>query len=286
MTEPTPTPPTSPAAHERVIRPRTGLIGFDLGELWRYRELFWFLTWRDLLVRYKQTSIGIAWAALQPLLMMGVLTLVFERLGNFPSNGAPYAVLTFAALLPWQFFANALGESSTSLIASQNMITKVYFPRLVIPASAVLSGVLDFLIALGLLLGLMLWYDVPFTARLLLLPVFFAVVFLAAFAAGLWFSALSVKYRDVKYVVPFLVRLGLYACPVAYLSSVIPPKWALWYNLNPLVGAIDGFRWCILGPRFAPDWNGFLAGTCVILVLLVTGALHFRNTEKTFADLI
>lgn len=272
---------------ERVIRPRHGLAAVDFPELWRYRELFWELSWRNVLIRYKQTLLGLAWALLQPLLTMLVFVVVFSYIAKLPSNGAPYAVLTLAALVPWQFFSNAMSESSNSLIASQGMITKVYFPRAIIPASAVLSGMVDFLVSLALLLGLMLWYEVPFTIRLFALPLFALLAFFAAFGVGLWLSALNVKYRDVKYVVPFLTRIGLYITPVGFAISMVPEKWLLWfYTLNPLVGIIEGFRWCILGGSFEPLWLGVLNGTAVILIVLVTGAYYFRTTERTFADVI
>ncbi len=283
MSQPVLTATTS----ERIIRSRNGLAAIDLAELWRYRELFWQLAWRNVLIRYKQTLLGIAWAVLQPLLTVAIGTFVFGRLAKLPSDGAPYAVLTFAALLPWQYFSNAMSESSNSLIASQNMITKVYFPRLIIPGSAVLSGAIDFLISLVLMFLLMLYYDIAFSPRLLLIPVFFLYTTAAAVAIGLWLSALNVKYRDVKHVVPFLTRMGLYITPVFFSLSLIPEKWLLaFYTLNPLVGAVEGFRWCILGNEFEPMWTGFFTGGAVILFLLVTGAYYFRTTEKTFADVI
>jgi len=272
---------------ERVIRPRHGLAAMDFSELWRYRELFWELSWRNVLIRYKQTMLGIAWAVIQPLLTMVVFTVVFSLFGKLSSQGAPYALLVLAALVPWQFFSNAMSESSNSLIASQGMITKVYFPRAIIPASAVLSGMIDFLISLVLLFGLMLWYDVPFTLRLLALPVFALLAFLAAFGTGLWLSALNVKYRDVKYVVPFLTRIGMYATPVGFAVTVVPEKWLFWfYSLNPLVGIVEGFRWCILGSNFEPMWVGVINGAALIILLLISGAYYFRTTERTFADVI
>jgi lipopolysaccharide transport system permease protein len=274
------------AAYDRVIRPRRGLMAINLGELWRYRELFLFLAWRDILVRYKQTYIGVAWAALQPLLMMVILTFIFGVMGKFESFGAPYPVLTFAALLPWQFFANALGESSGSLIASERLITKVYFPRLIIPASSVMSGLVDFAISAVILAALMIGFGLPAQPQLLLLPLFFLVAMLAAFAAGLWFSALNVRYRDVKYIVPFLVRMGLYISPVGFVSAIVPENWRFLYNLNPMVGVIDGFRWCVLGTNFEPYWPGFAVSIAVILLLLVSGAFYFRRMEKTFADVV
>lgn len=271
---------------ERVIRPQRGLIAINFRELWRYRELFGFLAWRDILVRYKQTYLGVAWAVLQPFLTTVVFVLVFEKLGKFQSNGEPYAVMIFAALLPWQFFANALSESSNSLVASAGMISKIYFPRLIIPASAVCSGVVDFCVGLVILFVMMLCYGVRFGEKLLLLPLFLAVAVAAAFAAGVWLSALNVKYRDVKYIVPFFTRIGLYASPVAFMTAIVPERWRFWYSLNPMVGVIDSFRWCILGPAFEPYWPGFWASLAATLVLLISGILYFRSTEKTFADVI
>lgn len=271
---------------ERVIRPRKGLFHIGFAELWLYRELFLFLTLRDVLIRYKQTALGILWAVLQPFLTMVVFTIIFGRLAKMPSGGAPYAVMTFAALLPWQYFANALTQSSQSVVGAAGMVRKVYFPRLIIPASTTLSGTVDFVISLVMLFGLMLWYGVPFRLHLLLLPVFFLCAAAAALSAGFWFSALNVKYRDVKFVVPFLVRIGMYVCPVGFMSSVVPERWRFWYSLNPLVGIIDGFRWAILGPQFVPDWPGFVIGMAVVAVLFISGLIYFSFTAKTFDDII
>lgn len=272
---------------ERVIRPRRGFGRLELAEIWRYRELFWFLSWRDILVRYKQTYLGVAWAVLQPVLTMLVFTVLFGRFAKFPSHGAPYEVLIFAALIPWQFFANALSESSNSLVASARIISKVYFPRLIIPLSTVISGLIDSLIAFGILAILMAIYGVSPRPHLLLLPLFFALAFLAAFAAGAWFSALNVRYRDVRYIVPFITRIGMYVSPVGFVwSSIVPDHWKFWFSLNPLVGVIDGFRWCILGPQFEPYWPGFWVSVVVIFVLLISGLAYFRATERTFADVI
>ncbi len=272
---------------ERRIRARRGFTALQLGELWRYRELFWFLAWRDILVRYKQTALGVAWAVLQPVLTMVVFTVIFGRFAKFPSHGAPYEVLIFAALLPWQFFSNALSESSNSLVASARIISKVYFPRLIIPIAAVLSGFIDALIAFALLVIFMIVYGVAFRVQLLMLPIFFALAFFAAFSVGVWFSALNVKYRDVRYVVPFITRLGMYVTPVGFVwADLVPQKWKFFYSLNPLVGAIDGFRWCVLGPEFEPYWPGFWTSNAVVLFLLLTGLVYFRATEKTFADVI
>jgi lipopolysaccharide transport system permease protein len=272
---------------ERVIRPQRGLITADFAELWRYRELFGFLAWRDILVRYKQTYLGIAWVVLQPVLTTLVFTVLFGRLANFPTKGQPYEIIVFAALLPWQFFANTLAESSNSLVASARIISRVYFPRLIIPASVVCSGVVEAAITVVLLIGLMVWKGVTFHATLLLLPVFFVLTFLVTFAVGAWFSALNVKYRDVRYVVPFITRLGMYVTPVVFLTDTfVPEKWRMWFYLNPLVGIVEGFRWCVLGPAFAPSWPGFWLGQAVAVVLLMLGLVYFRKTEKTFADII
>ena len=272
---------------ERVIRPQRGFIAIDFAEIWRYRELFGFLAWRDILVRYKQTYLGVAWVVLQPVVTMVVFTILFGRFAKFPTNGAPYEIITFAALLPWQFFANTLSESSNSLVASARIISRVYFPRLIIPASVVCSGVVEAVISLAILFVLMPYYGVAFRPLLLLLPVFFLLTFLVTFAAGAWFSALNVKYRDVRYIVPFITRLGMFITPVMFLwTNWVPEKWRLWFCLNPLVGIIDGFRWCVLGPGFEPYWPGVWLGLAVTAVLLVTGMVYFRNTEKTFADVI
>ena len=274
-------------APERIIRARRGFAGLDLAELWRYRELFGFLAWRDVLVRYKQTYLGIAWAVLQPVLTVLVFTLIFGRFAKFPSYGAPYDVLILAALLPWQFFANALTESSNSLVASARIVTKVYFPRLIIPFSAVLSGLVDAAIGFVILGLLMAWRGVALRPELLLLPVFAALAFLAAFAVGLWMSALNVKYRDVRYVVPFIVRLGTYITPVGFVwQGVVPEKWRLLFCLNPLVGICDGFRWCVLGPQFEPWWPGFWFGLGLIFVLFASGLVYFRVAERQIADLV
>jgi len=269
----------------RLIRSRRGLVSLDGAELWRYRELFGFLVWRDILIRYKQTYLGIAWAVIQPLMFMVVFSFV-GKIGKFPTHGAPYPIIALAALLPWQFFSTALADSSTSLLTSSNLISKVYFPRLIVPSAAVLGGLVDFSVNFALFLIMELLFRVPLRPELILLPFFFLYAVLAAFGAGVWFSALSVKYRDVKYVVPFLTRIGLYACPVAYLSSVVPARYHLLYSLNPLVGIIDGFRWCALGSDFAPDLTGLALSFVLTVIAAVTGIAYFRSTERLFADLI
>jgi lipopolysaccharide transport system permease protein len=276
----------SPDAWTRVIRPKHGLVPLDLNELWRFRELLVFLVWRNILIRYKQTVIGVAWAVVQPVLTMVVLTVVFGKLAKLPSGGAPYVVLTFAAVLPWQFFANALSAGSNSVVAAGNMIRKVYFPRLFIPIGDCLSGSLDCGISFVLLISLMAWYDVPITWTFLLLPFFMLVAFLTALGASLWLSALNVKYRDVKFIVPFLIQAGMYISPVGFMSTIVPEGWRFWYYLNPLVGVIDGFRWAVLGPSFEPQWGSFAVNIFIIAIFVVSGLFYFRRTERTFADVI
>lgn len=255
-------------------------------DLWRYRELFYFLAWRDILVRYKQTAIGVAWALLRPFLTMVVFTIVFGRLAQLPSEGVPYPILVFAAMLPWQFFASALTEASNSLIINANLISKVYFPRLVIPASAVIVSFVDFLISGLILLGLMVWYNFVPSWRILTLPVFTAIAFAAAIGGGLWLAALNVKYRDFRYVVPFLVQFGLYISPVGFSSSIVPERWRLLYSLNPMVGVIDGFRWAILGGTATLYLPGFWLSLMLVAGLLISGLWFFRRVERTFADVI
>lgn len=271
---------------ERIIRPRKGLAKIDFAELWRYRELFGFLTWRDILVRYKQTAIGIAWAVIRPLLTMVVFTVIFGRLAKLPSGGVPYPILTFAALLPWQFFANSLTESSNSVVANSNMISKIYFPRLIIPFAAVVSGAVEFFISCIILAGLMFWYRIPVTAAILWLPFFLMLALLCALGIGLWFSALNVEYRDIRYVVPFLVQFGLYVSPVGFSSTIVPAKWRLLYLLNPMVGVIDGFRWALLGVKNTLYLPGLYLSILMVLLLFVSGVFYFKRMERTFADII
>jgi lipopolysaccharide transport system permease protein len=255
-------------------------------DLWRYRELLYFLAWRDILVRYKQTAIGVAWAVLRPLLTMLILVVVFGKIAGLPSDGVPYPLLVFAAMLPWQFFANAFAEAGNSLIGNANMISKVYFPRLVIPGSAVIACLVDFLISGVILLGLMVWYGVMPDWRIVTLPAFILLAMAAATGAGLWIAALNVKYRDFRYVVPFIVQLGLYISPVGFSSQVIPEQWRLLYSVNPMVGVIDGFRWALLGADVQLYWPGFVLSTLLVIGLVTSGTLYFRRTEKTFADVI
>ena len=256
-------------------------------DLWRYRELFYFLAWRDILVRYKQTAIGIAWALVRPFLTMLVFTFIFSRVAKLPAPGSvPYALLVFAAMLPWQFFSTALGEASNSLIGNANLISKVYFPRLIVPAGSVITSFVDFLITLGLMAGMMVWYRFLPDWRLLTLPLFTALAFGSAFGAGLWLCALNVRYRDFRYIVPFIVQFGLYLSPVGFSSNIVPEGLRLIYACNPMVGVIDGFRWALLrgqSPLAAPE---LIASILVTSVLCLSGIWYFRRTEKTFADII
>ena len=255
-------------------------------DLWRYWELFYFLAWRDILVRYKQTIIGIAWALIRPFLTMIVFTVVFGKLAKLPSEGAPYPILVFAAMLPWQFFANSLAECSNSLIANANLISKVYFPRLIVPASAVIVSFVDFMISGMILLALMAWYDFLPSWRILTLPLFILVAFAASMGVGLWLSALNVQYRDFRYIVPFIIQFGLYISPVGFSSSIVPQQWRLLYSLNPMVGVIDGFRWAILGGEAKLYWLGFTLSVGLVALLFVSGIWYFRRMERTFADVI
>lgn len=255
-------------------------------DLWRYRELCFFLAWRDLLVRYKQTAIGLVWALLRPLLTMLVFTFVFSKLAKLPSDGVPYPLLVFAALLPWQFFSNAFSEAGNSLINNSSMISKVYFPRLIIPLGTVMVSFVDFLISGLILVGVMIWYGFVPDWRILTLPIFIFIAIAAAMGAGLWVAALNVKYRDFRYIIPFIMQFGLYISPVGFSSNIVPEQWRLLYSLNPMVGVIDGFRWAILGgntPLYLPS---VLLSLLLVLVMLVSGIIYFRKTEKTFADVI
>lgn len=255
-------------------------------DLWRYRELFYFLAWRDILVRYKQTIIGVAWAVLRPLLTMVAFVFVFGKLARMPSDGVPYPILVFAALLPWQFFANAFTEAGNSLVSNANMISKVYFPRVVIPASAVIVSFVDFLLSGALLATLMLWYGLTPDWRIMTVPLFMALAIAAAMGTGLWIAALNVKYRDFRYIIPFIVQFGLYISPVGYSSAVVPDHWRLLYSINPMVGVIDGFRWALLGGESQLYWPGVSLSLALVMLIAVTGVLYFRKTEKSFADVI
>jgi lipopolysaccharide transport system permease protein len=255
-------------------------------DLWRYRELFYFLAWRDILVRYKQTAIGIVWALIRPFLTMVVFTVVFGQLAKLPSEGAPYPILVFSAMLPWQFFSNSLSECSNSLISNANLLSKVYFPRLVVPTSAIVVSFVDFMISGMILLALMIWYNFVPTWRILTLPLFVGVSFAASMGAGLWLASLNVQYRDFRFIVPFIVQFGLYISPVGFSSSIVPEKWRFIYSLNPMVGVIDGFRWAILGGESQLYLPGFILSMGLVFLLLVSGIWYFRKMERTFADVI
>jgi lipopolysaccharide transport system permease protein len=248
--------------------------------------LFCFLAWRDLLVRYKQTVVGVAWSLIRPLLTMVVLTIVFGKLGQMPSGGVRYPLLVFCGMLPWQFFATALAESGNSLVTNANLISKVYFPRLVVPAASVITSFIDFLISAAFLVILMVWYQFVPPANIALLPVFILLAFAASFGVGLWVAALMVEYRDFRFIVPFIVQFGLYISPVGFQSGVVPEQYRLLYSLNPMVGIIDGFRWSILGGEHAMYWPGFALSVGVVAVLIVSGIWYFRRTERSFADVI
>jgi lipopolysaccharide transport system permease protein len=256
-------------------------------DLWRYRELFQVLAWRDISVRYKQTIIGVAWAVIRPFLTMVVFTVIFGKVAKLPSEGtAPYALLVFAGMLPWTFFSTALAEASNSLIGNANLISKVYFPRLIVPTATVVVALVDFLISFTVLAAMMVWYQFLPGWQILLLPLFILIAFLASLGPGLWITALNVKYRDFRYIIPFLVQFGLYVSPVGFSSSVVPEQWRLLYSLNPMVGVIDGFRWCILRGESPIYWPGFYLSLAVTAFFLWLGIRQFRKMEKTFADLI
>lgn len=270
---------------ELLIEPNSPALHY-WRDVWRYRELFWFLVWRDILVRYKQTVIGIAWSVIRPFVTMVVFSVVFGMLAKLPSNGVPYPLLVFAAMLPWNFVANALSESSGSLIGNANLLTKIYFPRIIVPGSSIIVSLIDFVISLVIMAGMMLWYGYLPDWRVVTLPLFLLLAFLPVAGAGLWFSALNVKFRDFRYVVPFLLQFGLYISPVGFASSVVPEKWRLLYALNPMVMVIDGFRWALLNGAVELYWPGILLSTALSLLLLVTGIWFFRKSERILADVI
>ena len=267
------------------IEATRGWLSLGLEELWPYRELLYFLIWRDIKVRYKQTAIGAGWAIFQPMMTVLIFTAVFRNIGNVSSEGFPYPIFALAALLPWNLFSGALSRSSVSVVAESNLISKVYFPRLIVPLSATMSGLLDFCIAFVLLLGMMWWYSIAPTFRILMLPVFLSLALTTAFALGLWLSAINVRYRDVGHAIPFLVQMWLFASPVAYSVREIPEKWRLLYSLNPLAGVVEGFRWALLGLE-RPDFRVIATSAAVVLVLLFTGIVHFKRMEQTFADIV
>jgi lipopolysaccharide transport system permease protein len=268
-----------------VIEPRQSVRHF-WRDLWQYRELFYFLSWRDVLVQYKQTAVGIVWSVLRPLLTMLVFTIIFGRLARLPAEGIPYPVLVFCGMLPWHFFATALSESSHSLVGNANLIAKIYFPRLIIPVSSLLVGLVDFLVSFVILCGLLGWHGLWPNWHWLALPFLLLLAGAAALGAGLWFAAWNVKYRDFRYVIPFVVQIGLYISPVGFSSTIVPVPWRSLYAVNPMVGIIDGFRWAISGGRTALRPSALLVSLAVSVVLLGSGLFHFRRMEREFADVI
>lgn len=270
---------------ELLIEPNRPVLHY-WRDVWLYRELFWFLVWRDILVRYKQTVIGVAWSLIRPLVTMIVFTVIFGYLAKLPSDGIPYPLLVFAAMLPWNFCANALTESSGSLIGNANLLTKIYFPRIIIPVSSIIVSLIDFAISLVIMAGTMMWYGYLPDWRIVTVPIFLFLAFLPVAGAGLWFSSLNVKYRDFRYVVPFMLQFGLYVSPVGFASSIVPEKWRLLYALNPMVGVIDGFRWAFLRGAIELNWLGLVLSTALSLTLLVSGLWFFRKTERVLADVI
>jgi len=256
-------------------------------DIWHYRELFFILAWRDVSVRYKQTIIGIAWAFLRPFLTMVIFTVIFGRLAKLPSDGhAPYSLMVFAGMLPWSLFSSSLGDASNSLVGNANLIKKVYFPRLIVPTATLVTAFVDFLISFIILVGMMVYFRFTPGWNTLLLPLYILLALLASLGPGLWITSLNVKYRDFRYIIPFVVQFGLYVSPVGFSSNVIPQKWRLLYSLNPIVGVIDGFRWCILGSGSPIYWPGFTTSLIIVILFLWLGISQFRKTEKTFADYI
>lgn len=267
------------------IRPSTGWVSLKIEEIWNYRELLYFLTWRDVKVRYKQTLLGAAWAIIQPFFTMIIFSLFFGKLAKVPSDGIPYPVFAYAALVPWTFFANGLTQSSNSLVGNANLIKKVYFPRPIVPLSSIFSGVVDFVLSFLVLLGMMLFYQMPLTGNIVWLPFLMGLALASSLGAGLWLSAMNVQFRDIRYAVPFLVQAWMFATPIAYPSSLLPEPWRMIYGLNPMVGVVEGFRWALLGASAAPA-PILAASSMAALALLIGGAFYFRRMERGFADVV
>ncbi|WP_372724473.1 ABC transporter permease [Novipirellula sp.] len=277
---------TDPISQEVIrIQPAKGWMPLRLGELWEYRELLYFLTWRDIKVRYKQTLLGAAWAIIQPLSTMVVFTLFFGKLAEMPSDGVPYPIFSFAALVPWTFFANAMVASSNSLVQGSNLLKKVYFPRLALPISTVLGGIVDFALAFSVLLLMMLYFGIAPTWNVLVLPFLLLLAFMTSLGVGLWLSAMNVRYRDVRYVLPFITQLWMFATPVVYPSSMLDEPWRTLYGINPMVGVVEGFRWALAGTETAPG-PMIAVSTVVSILILISGAFYFRRMEKSFADVV
>jgi lipopolysaccharide transport system permease protein len=268
-----------------LIRPASGWVPLELREIWEYRELLYFFIWRNIKVRYKQTVLGAAWAVIQPFFTMIVFSIFFGRLAGIPSEGVPYPIFAYTALVPWTFFANALSQAGNSLLEHERMITKIYFPRLMLPLAAVLSGLFDLVISFSILIGMIAWYRLTPTMALLSLPFFVLTATLTALGVGLWLSALNVQYRDVRYVIPFIVQFWLFCTPIAYSSSLIPEKWHFLYGLNPMAGVVEGFRWALLGTDNL-SIGLFIASLVTMVIILVSGLYYFRKMEETFADVV
>lgn len=267
------------------IQPTHGWVSLRLGELWEYRELLYFLVWRDIKIRYKQTLLGAAWAIIQPFFTMVVFSLFFGKLAGMPSDDIPYPIFCYAALVPWTFFANGLTQSSNSLVGSANLLTKVYFPRLTIPIATVFSGIIDFLLAFGILLAMMVFYGVPITLKLFWFPAFLLLALVTSLGVGLWLSALNVQYRDVRYVVPFITQFWMLATPIAYPTSLLNDPWKTIYGLNPMASVVEGFRWALLGSKISVG-PMLAVSSLAALLILIGGAFYFRKMEKTFADIV
>jgi lipopolysaccharide transport system permease protein len=268
-----------------VIQPRQGLFHLELGSVWLYRELLYFLAWREIKVRYKQTVLGAMWAILQPLLTMIIFTIVFGNFAKIPSDGLPYPLFAYAALLPWEYFSQALSRSGAGVVNDASLIRKIYFPKLIIPLAAVVTPLVDFFLSLSILVGMMLWFRVIPAWSIMALPLFLLMALLTALSVGLWLSALNVRYRDIRYTIPFLTHLWMYASPIAYPVSLVPEKWRLLYSLNPLAGVVEGFRWALLGKE-SPDFRIMAVSAVAVLVVLLGGLVYFKKMEQTFADVI
>jgi lipopolysaccharide transport system permease protein len=281
----TDTPADDRPVLETVIRPSKGWSGLNLGELWRYRELVYFMIWRDVKVRYKQTLLGAAWAVIQPFFTMVVFSVFFGQLAKIPSDNIPYPIFSYTALLPWQVFENGISKAGNSLVAGRNLITKVYFPRLAVPLASVVSGLVDFVLAFIVLIGMMLYYGFHPTSAIWFLPILLILTLITALGTGLWLSALNVAYRDVGYVIPFVVRLWFFLTPITYSASIVPEAFQTLYALNPMTGVVQGFRWAMLGVGSPPSLL-LAASTVAALILLASGALYFRRMERTFADVV
>ena len=271
--------------HRTVIEPPGSWLSINFKELWAYRELLFILAWRDVSILYKQSIVGIGWVIIQPVMTMLIFTIIFGKFAKLPSDGLPYPIFTYCALLPWNYFARSLSGSSNSLVGSSHLITKVYFPRLIIPLSKVFSGLVDFCIAFIILIAMMIWYQISPTSGILLLPLFMLIAMITSLAVGLWLTALNVKYRDIQFIVPFLAQFWMYASPVAYSTGIVPQKWQLIYALNPMVGVIEGFRWALLG-KGSPNSEMILLSSGIVLIIFISGLYYFKKMEQSFADVI